>query len=37
MQNTIPWNAQKNNITKNWVGKDLNKFPEKKKTLRRQS
>ena len=30
-QNTVPWNAQKNRTTKNWVEEDLNKFPEKRR------
>ena len=28
-QNIVPWTAQKNRSTKNWVGEDLNKFHEK--------
>ena len=28
-QNTVPWTAQKNRTTKNWVEEDLNKFPKK--------
>ena len=29
-QNTVPWTAQKNRTSKNWVEEDLNKFQKEK-------